>query len=380
MYITEADDGKLKHLQHLEDLHIDNGKEGLKTAISSLKTARQHAESGDVSSKITQKVDGSPALVTGHNPENGKFFVASKSAFNKNPKLNYTPEDIEQNHGHAPGLVHKLKAALEHLPKIMPKHGVFQGDMLHSGDDLEHSDKGTSFKPNTIKYTAHGEEGKKVAKSKVGIAFHTKYTGADDLQGMHAEPMSQEDHTAFGHHKDVYNLPVAFHGTGKKLSAADSRKFNGHLAKAAELGEKIDHSKVTPHSAVLNTYINSTIRNGTTPSYSGFVSHVGEKALKDVASVKMQASKEKKEAGHKAVLEDIHANREHITNALAVHHHIQSAKNVLINHMDTHHVGLEHEIAGKKAAPEGYVINHDGTSSKLVNRRVFSAANFANKG
>ena len=81
---------------------------------------------------VTTKYDGSPSIVFGTHPETGRFFVASKSAFNKDPKINYTPEDIERNHGHAPGLVEKLKGALEHLPKIMPRNGgVYQGDLMY---------------------------------------------------------------------------------------------------------------------------------------------------------------------------------------------------------------------------------------------------------
>jgi len=104
------------------------------------------------------KYDGSPSIVYGHNPENNKFFVASKSAFNKNPKLNYTPEDIEKNHGHAPGLVEKLKAGLEHLPKIAPKKGVYQGDVMYTHNDLKKEGDKTSFTPNTITYTAKGDQ------------------------------------------------------------------------------------------------------------------------------------------------------------------------------------------------------------------------------
>jgi hypothetical protein len=81
------------------------------------------------------KYDGSPSIVFGHHPKTGKFFVASKSAFNKNPKINYTHKDIEKHHGHAPGLVSKLKTALTHLPKVAPKHGVYQGDVMHTRED-----------------------------------------------------------------------------------------------------------------------------------------------------------------------------------------------------------------------------------------------------
>ena len=36
---------------------------------------------------MTVKWDGAPAIICGVNPENGKFFVGTKSVFNKNPKV-----------------------------------------------------------------------------------------------------------------------------------------------------------------------------------------------------------------------------------------------------------------------------------------------------
>ncbi|MFM7856879.1 MAG: DUF6267 family protein, partial [Flammeovirgaceae bacterium] len=71
-------------------------------------------------------IHNSPAIFTGINPENGKFFVGTKGVFAKNAKLNYTPEDIDENHP-VPGLNKKLKIALEYLPELNIK-GVIQGD------------------------------------------------------------------------------------------------------------------------------------------------------------------------------------------------------------------------------------------------------------
>ena len=124
------------------------------------------------------KYDGSPAIVFGHHPETGKFFVASKSAFNKNPKINYTHEDIKKNHGHAPGLMDKLHASLLHLKKIAPKTGVYQGDLMYTHDDLHHHKNGkVSFTPNTITYTGQGPEAQKIKDSKIGVVVHTQYHG-----------------------------------------------------------------------------------------------------------------------------------------------------------------------------------------------------------
>ena len=119
----EAEEGsKLKHITHAEDRPLQEGSKGFLHTYNALMQAHNHIKSGSNSSALTMKYDGSPSVVFGHHPETGKFFVASKSAFNKNPKLNYTHKDILKNHGHAPGLMEKLHAALNHLKKIGRAH------------------------------------------------------------------------------------------------------------------------------------------------------------------------------------------------------------------------------------------------------------------
>lgn len=135
----EAEEGaKLKHITHPEDRPLHHGHKGFEHAFGALQQAHEHIKSKQSSNKLTMKYDGSPSIVFGHHPKTGKFFVATKSAFNKNPKINHTHEDIEKNHGHAPGLASKLHAALEHLPKVTPKKGVYQGDMMHAGKEDHH--------------------------------------------------------------------------------------------------------------------------------------------------------------------------------------------------------------------------------------------------
>jgi len=137
---ASADAGKLKHIHHAEDRPLMHGAEGFEHAFGALQQAHEHMKAKAKSSNLTMKYDGSPSIVFGHHPKTGKFFVASKSAFNKTPKINHTEADIDRNHGHAPGLAAKLKAALKHLPKVTPKTGVYQGDMMHSSEDLHHHD------------------------------------------------------------------------------------------------------------------------------------------------------------------------------------------------------------------------------------------------
>jgi hypothetical protein len=137
---AEPEGSALKHIHHAEDRPLMHGAEGFEHAHGALMQAHEHMKAKANSSNLTMKYDGSPAIIFGHHPKTGKFFVASKSAFNKTPKINHTEADVDKNHGHAPGLASKLKAALKHLPKVTPKHGVYQGDMMHTSEDLHHHD------------------------------------------------------------------------------------------------------------------------------------------------------------------------------------------------------------------------------------------------
>ena len=66
------------------------------------------------------------AIICGINPENGKFFVGTKSVFNKTPKINYSISDIRKNHG-TTGAGAKLIYCFNYL-KRLPIKGILQGD------------------------------------------------------------------------------------------------------------------------------------------------------------------------------------------------------------------------------------------------------------
>jgi len=99
------------HLEHLEDELFNRGSAGAAEAISFINSLTDMLKGESKKAMdVTVKWDGAPAVFTGINPENGKFFVATKSLFNKTPKINYTDADIDANH--KGGLAEKLKVAL----------------------------------------------------------------------------------------------------------------------------------------------------------------------------------------------------------------------------------------------------------------------------
>ena len=373
----EADEGaKLKHIHHAEDRPLLHGHAGFEHAFGALNAAHEHMKAKAKSSKLTMKYDGSPAVVFGHHPENKKFFVASKSAFNKNPKINYTHEDIDKNHGHAPGLAEKLHAALNHLPKIAPKHGVYQGDLMHSKTDL-HEAK-VSFTQNTITYTAHGDEAKKIKNSKLGIVVHTKYHGTtlDNMSAHH-----DVDHENFKQHKDVYHHG-AEHDTSKvDYPEAAQNEFHKHMNAAKAIhdkhGVKMYHAteKHQGDGNHLATYINHTVRHDEVPHVEGLQKHIREKFAKAADKVKTEKSKNAKVAEGEGHVAHIEKNKEHYQNLLTMHHHLQQAKNTLVKHLESHEGGYEHHISGKRSKPEGFVVSHENEPTKLVNRAEFAKQN-----
>lgn len=385
-YLKEAEEGtKLKHITHPEDRPLMHGSTGFERTHAALTHAHEHIKSGKDSSTLTTKYDGSPAVVFGTHPQNGKFFVASKSAFNKDPKINYTPADVDKNHGHAPGLASKLKAALKHLPKVTPKGKVYQGDIMHSEGDVKYDKKTNkaSFTPNTITYTASGEEAKKAAKAKVGVVVHTQYHGKD-IQSMSAH--HDVNHHEFKSNPDVHHHDASYDTKTVDYSKENQKQFAEHMAAAKALhtkhGAKMYKAIHPAHSGEgghLATYINATVRNNTTPSVKGFKTHLEMYHGKQAGSVKTEKAQTVKREKGAQEISHLEKNKEHYNNLFAAHNHLAAAKNVLVKSLESGSSNYEHHIEDKESKPEGFVINHEHKGktepSKLVNRAEFARSN-----
>ena len=149
----------------------------------------------EVDSTISVKMDGSPALVWGTNPENGKFFVCTKAAFNKQKiRLCYTQDDIFTHFGHQPNVAQILIYCLDFLPRTQQ---VYQGDFIGFGSGMD------TFKPNTITYKFPAP-----VRQDIIICPHTYYTG-DKLPEMVAHPITSKfvstKHVLFLQHKVELN-------------------------------------------------------------------------------------------------------------------------------------------------------------------------------
>lgn len=388
-YLNEsANEEKLTHLEHAEDHPINAGEEGFKHAFNTLQETHRALQGKQSSVSLSTKYDGSPSVIFGHHPETGRFFVASKSVFNKDPKLNYTESDIQKNHGHAPGLVTKLTAALHHLPKVTPNRGVYQGDIMHSGlkskenpqGDIESSAGSVHFKPNTITYSAKNgtPEAAKAKAAKIGVAVHTAYHG-NKLEDMKAHYNADVSH--FNKHPDVHMIDTSFKPSSAHYTPDAQKEFEGHMKKAVEAHNKLkSYSHIEGgnenHKEHLKTYINQTVRNKSTPSVAGYTAHVTSKLQKEVDKVKTDKAKAAKTETLNKAIGHIEANKEEFKTTLDIHKHLQNAKNVLAHTLGGAEYAFHHSIKGKSVKPEGHVAVINNRPSKIVDRAEFSAANF----
>ena len=163
----------------MKNLHIEHPEDTILTGDLSVLRAFESENHYSV------KIDGSPAIVWGTDPENGKFFVGTKSVFNKKtPKVNYSIKDIERNHPDFE-LNSILIRCFNCLPRIGFEGRVFQGDFIGFGGYRD-------YKPNAISYTFD-----EVQNVGVVVAPHTEYKGAT-LKDMNAEPLIEKlDPTMF---------------------------------------------------------------------------------------------------------------------------------------------------------------------------------------
>ena len=175
-FITEE---KNTHMTHIEDKVLYGGVKGTREAINALRSLRDML-AGKSSGSLSVKWDGAPAIFCGKDPSDGKFFVAKKGIFAKNPKVYKTSSEIDRDM--SGDLATKMKEALKYLPALGIT-GVIQGDFLFSKKDVKtqtiDGQKYTTFHPNTIIYAIPYDQAQEVRDAQIGIVWHTTYTGSD---------------------------------------------------------------------------------------------------------------------------------------------------------------------------------------------------------
>ena len=384
---------KNTHLEHLEDEIINNGSKGARTSIEFLKSIKKMLQGGKGGSNVSVKWDGAPAIFAGTNPENGRFFVGTKSIFNATPKINYTVSDISRNHGGA--LADKLAVALKYLPSLGIK-GVLQGDLLFTDDKksgVVNGEKSIVFTPNTITYavpTTSTDMYNKIRAAKIGIIFHTSYRGKT-MRGLKASFGAGVG--ALRRNRNVFFDDARYkQSEDPGLSKGEEKRFDaiirmaeGSVYKAGTFIDKIKKDKGPLSLGVqLKTFFNTYIRSGTRIGNAKILANNFEvffrdRLKKEIDDKKQDKTKQKYKEILEAGMKILRPNRQGLYFAIASYITLQTAKSMLLSKLNRiQSIGsfMRTSTGYKATSPEGYVAINKGNAVKLVDRLVFSQANF----
>ena len=385
---------KNTHLEHLEDNILNDGSQGGREAIAFLRSLGKMLDQGAADARVTVKWDGAPAIICGRNPENGEFFVGTKSVFNKtNPKIIYAESDVDRLY--SPGqLAEKLKASYRYFSTLNIPN-VVQGDLLFTDDKVEADIGGETcitFQPNTIVYAVpkDSEIGQRVQNAKIGIVFHTQYNGRtmSAMSASFGNINIQGTQDVFVTSSDFQNASgeANMSAQEKTVYANLVNKTEGSLKQASRFLDlmKTNNMNKFTLNIMFKTFFNRYIREGRTligarNTARDFAQYFSDALDKEIATKKMKTTKDKYLELKNKGLKFISDNQQAIYMTVASYMNLQAAKNFMIRKLqkvNTFGTFLKTENGYRVTAPEGFVAIRSGRALKLVDRLEFSRANF----
>ena len=395
MYITED---KNTHMEHLEDNLLNAGVDGARQSIDYLRSLRDMlAGKSKASVNVTVKWDGAPAVFAGIDPSDGKFFVAKKGIFNKNPKVYKTKADVDADT--SGDLNIKMNLALKHLPAMNIK-GVIQGDFLYAKKDIKKvqidGESYITFHPNTIVYAipAKSPLATKILRSEIGVVWHTNYRGKS-FESMSAS-FGEKIASNLKGSRSVWSVDAVYKDvTGQAtMTKTETDAVTLLLSAAGKQFNKINKATfdgITENEDLLvrvKTYVNVQVRAGQkidSPSkfVSGLMEYIYEYYQKEIDKRKSEKGKASQEEKRKEIMSYFsNTDKSQIVGLFELYNLIVDAKLMIIRKLDkakTVGTFLKTKDGYKVTEQEGFVaIDRMGKNAvKLVDRLQFSNANFS---
>ena len=392
-------EAKNTHMEHLEDNVLNGGVDGARQSINFLQSLRDMlAGNSNVKVNTTVKWDGAPAVFAGIDPRDGKFFVAKKGIFNKNPKVYKTPAEVRADT--SGDLADKLVTCLKYLPELGIK-GVIQGDLMFTQSDLRTQEIGgescVTFHPNTIVYAVPTKTklAKQIHSAKMGIVWHTTYTGSS-FETMKAS-FGKNIKSKLRASKNVWFDDATYRdvtGTAT-MTQTETDNVTQVLSRAGTLFQTIKPAILNGFAndeellIMTKTFNNSKIRMGQpiidngASHVRGLVGFITDKFQKDEDSKKTEAGKQAVRERKQRVLKFFSNNDPmEIAKVFDLMKLLVEAKIVIVSKMNkAEGIGtfLKTAVGFMTTSQEGYVaIDHTGKNAvKIVDRLEFSRANFS---
>ncbi len=390
------------HLEHIEDEIFNNGVEGGRGAINFILSLSKMLSSGTKSTtNVTVKWDGAPAIFCGEHPETGEFVVAKKGIFAKKQEYYTTHDEIDEKL--SGDLATKFHVCLDYLSKLNIKGKILQGDLMFTNADLKKQkiNKETywTFQPNTILYAVPSASvlARTMRKAKLGIVFHTTYTGGtlEDMSASFGADLSGLTKTKDVWMDDAEYNDVSGTATFTQKDSAEILRLMSRTGKvfakikSAQLNKFLEYQKSMPSGATYKTYHNSKVREGSNllrlnykKHADGYFNFAKTKLQKEVDAMKSEKGKKTKEKNMNTYLTSIRKDANLLKTLVEFQALINYAKTKILYKVnqakqltDTF---VKTENGFDVVAPEGFVAidNNLGGAVKLVDRMEFSFNNF----
>jgi hypothetical protein len=405
--LTEDKAGKNLHLEHLEDEILNFGVDGGRAAINFLRSLRDMLAGASRSSvNMTVKWDGAPAIFAGIDPEDGRPFVGKKSVFNTTgAKLYKSQDELDKGDlGTGPNSIYnKFSIAFREFSKLGIK-GVLQGDLMFIEDMLEtETIDGASYltwQPNTIVYATpiDSDFAKMIRKAKIGIVWHTTYTGKSlpDMKASFGADISKLTKTSSVWMDDATYKDVSGKAT---FTEKETESITAILSETGKTFQKINGPKLRAFlklqdsmtgalaNASLKVYNNSKIRAGekvTNPAShaKGYEKWVFDSIQKQIDKVKSDKAKKKYIDMQKEYVREIKRHAVNLVQVITFQNLLVDAKMQIVKKLNSvkglTDTFIRTSNGYKVTNPEGYVAidRVSGDAVKLVDRMEFSFNNF----
>lgn len=340
------------HIHHIEDLFVHEGMDGFKKSLDILFTLGMYGKSlPEIELYLSEKFDGSMCLVFGKDIQ-GDLFVASKSYFNKTPKINYTNEDIDKNHPKNQGLRDKLKLFLSiikrHNEQLLNSGDTIVCDLLYISEPGLHP---ASYTPNLINYVEKRAFNTFESNKPKAVIVPHSIIEKGYVKPILSNP-SLLDRLSLCSIRSVGELKVIDCTiTNSNILWSGIQVSEGYLIRNYEKLEEFQ-KYVDSNKKQFQIYLNSCIKSSLNPNYYSY-----EEFFKG----------------------ELIASLELFNIWLALYLYMVQVKNAIIYKLNVERMNyglFKYYIQDKETYPEGYVVTYKDTVVKLVDRYCFSRLNF----
>lgn len=353
---TSLDEELLGHLTHTRDIAHEDPQH-IQTAIDLLQQFHNLRSGTPSTITASYKHDGGSSIHIIN--KNGRIGISDKHRFARGV-IAWSPEDIDKHFGQHPDYAAGLKHIMANGQNIVGRNRHVQGDMLWTPSDSHRQMGGiTTYTPNRVTYRAR-------TKAPVGLAIHTEITDGTAHVPTKGAVLS---------HPSVFVPNNNFKPDPHNYSEESRNAVEHHMQAARELSQNYTTAHLTPeHIKHLTSYMNSTIRSGTTASTHGYINYLLKTARNEVGKRKSTAGQQKIAQYYQGLVHHVRDNQQEFDKTVQLRHHLSQASEYLLRGLN--HSDLDTSIDGVASPGEGVVLatkDSKGRSrpvSKLVPKAV----------